>query len=967
MRTKLFTTVAIAAIWLTAAVLFFPAASKRAAALHEANVARLAGTQSSEREDESEEGEEFENPYDYLHQQEEMLRDPRTGKIPDDARAMELRFAERLPRAEGVIGKDGSRLQSQTWSPRGPMNVGGRVRALALDVENENIILAGAASGGMWRSTDGGTSWTRTTVLSDISSVTTVAQDRRPGKRNVWYYGTGEFRGSDVRGATKLFGDGIFKSTDGGKSWSRLASTVRNQPHLFASDFSFINKIVTDPTKTEDVVYAATYGGIYRSANGGETWTAVLGGNTADSQNRANWSDVVITSTGVLYAAISSSGIAATNPVFGIFRSTDGINWTNITMPDVPDRLGRINLGIAPSNENVMYVIAQTPGVGFRPASSKGEAGHSFWKYTYHSGDGSGLTGGSWFNRSDNLPGLQAVGGRTGNYDSQEGYDMYVRVKPDNENIVFLGGSEIYRSTNGFLTDLNTQKVAGYEFSGKSFALSPNQYVDQHELIFLPSNPNAAFTGNDGGVRRTDNIMAASEDIEWKILNNGFVSTQFYTIAIDFATPGDNTLLGGLQDQATYTTESNQATTAWDRVGSGDGSFCAIADKKSAIYYSTQNGTTNRVMGSRVARIDPIEGKDYMFINPFILDPNNNNVMYMAGGRDLWRNENLSAIPAALERGERYDRVQGWTAAAEAIPQGKISAFGASHGTNTRLFFGTSVGQVFVVENAQSGTMTPTEVTSVIFPQKGFITGIAVNPANADQAIVVFSNYSVSPLFYTSDGGKTWTAIGGNLRANPDGTGAGPSCTSAAFQNFGGVTRIFLGTSTGLYSTSRLDGANTTWAQEGASVIGNVPVTGVVARQVDGYVAIATFANGMYSTNVTAASSFQVAQQKMANAENITSAVVLGQNYPNPFAASTTIRYTLPEAASVRLRITNTSGREITTLVLQPQTAGEHTADWSGQMYGGALTQAGTYFYELAVTLSNGVTVRRTGQMMFNR
>jgi hypothetical protein len=219
-------------------------------------------------------------------------------------------------------------------------------------------------------------------------------------------------------------------------------------------------------------------------------------------------------------------------------------------------------------------------------------------------------------------------------------------------------------------------------------------------------------------------------------------------------------------------------------------------------------------------------------------------------------------------------------------------------------------------------------------------------------------------LYRSSDNGNVDGTIGGNLRANQDGTGAGPSCTSAAFQNFGGVTRIFLGTSTGLYSTSRLDGMNTQWAQEGASVIGNVPVTGVAARQSDGYVAIATFANGMYSTNVTAASSFQVAQLKAASSESLINAVVLGQNYPNPFAGATTIRYTLPEAATVRLRILSTSGREITTLALQPQTAGEHTVDWAGQMYGGALTQAGTYFYELQATLQNGVTVRRTRQMM---
>ncbi len=966
MRTKFSSYGTIATAWLTVAIIFFPLASKRANIIeHSLEMQQAQSAVESEEDDDEED--EAEAPFQYWQQEEQMLRNPRTGRIPDNAREMELQFAGRIPTMEDIARKSGGRVQSQTWQPRGPFNIGGRVRALALDADDEKIILAGAASGGMWRSIDAGATWARTTALSDISSVTCVAQDRRAGKRNVWYYGTGEFRGGQVTGGTTLFGDGVFKSTDGGKSWSRLASTVRNQPHTFASDFTYIHKIVTDPTKTDDVVYAATYGGIYRSANGGETWTAVLGGNTDASQNKANYTDVVITSTGVLYAAISLSGVGAINPVAGFFRSTDGITWTNITMPDAPTRSGRMNLGIAPSNENVMYVIAQTPGTGFRPAGSNAQAGHSFWKYTYQSGDGSGA-GGSWFNRSDNLPGLQPVGGRTGNYDSQDSYNMYVRVKPDNENVVFLGGTELYRSTNGFLTDLNTQKLAGYEASGKSYASFPNQRSDQHELIFLPSNSNTAFTGNDGGVRRTDNIMASSDDIEWKILNNGFYSTQFYAVGIDNATSGDNTLIGGLQDNGTHSTENNQATTAWNRVGGGDGCFCALADSKTAAYYSSQNGNTSRLTGKRIARIDPIEGSGYLFVNPFILDPTNTNIMYLAGGFDLWRHDDLSVVTSALERGESYDRVQGWTRAEGVIAQGKISALAASRGATTRLFFGTNKGQLFVVENAQSGVLTPTELISMAFPQNSFITGVAVNPADANQAIVVFSNYSVQPVFYTSDGGKTWTAISGNMRANADGTGAGPSCRSAAFQNFGGVTRVFLGTSTGLYSTSRLDGMNTQWAQEGASVIGNVPIAQVVARQVDGLVVAATFANGIYSTNVTPPTAFQAAQPSSSElSQALAVSVVLGQNFPNPFSGSTTIRYTLPEAASVRLRVIDVAGREITTLVNQPQSAGERHIEWAGQLYGGAPAPAGSYFYELAVTPPSGVIVRHTGQMMLHR
>ncbi|MCH8286739.1 hypothetical protein IIB79_09475, partial [candidate division KSB1 bacterium] len=153
------------------------------------------------------------------------LHSPKTGEIPRNIRSREIAFAATLPTKESLalrLNKPGSpnEVRIYNWARRGPFNVGGRTRALAIDVADstERTILAGGVSGGMWKTTNGGNSWTKTTGLSDLHSVTSLVQDIRSGKTDTWYYGTGEWQGNSAFGGgnASYRGDGIFKSTDGG-------------------------------------------------------------------------------------------------------------------------------------------------------------------------------------------------------------------------------------------------------------------------------------------------------------------------------------------------------------------------------------------------------------------------------------------------------------------------------------------------------------------------------------------------------------------------------------------------------------------------------------------------------------------------------------------------------------------------------------------------------------------------------
>jgi len=769
------------------------------------------------------------------------LRSPVSGKIPESIRAKELAFAATLPTKESLAaealrkGAKTTDIMVYDWDRRGPYNLGGRTRALAVDVSDpyELTILAGGVSGGMWRSVNGGINWTKTSDLDKLHNVTALVQDTRPGKTDTWYYGTGEYWGNSASGSGAFFkGDGIFKSTDGGITWTVLPSTFSGTPHRFDQMFDFVWNIVIDVSETTvdvDEVYAATYGGINRSTNGGISWTPVLG----DYFNGAYFNDVAITSTGVVYATLSSDGT-----VKGIYRSPDGTNWTEITPSGWQSSYRRIVIGIAPSNENIVYFLAETPGGG--------QNNHSLWKYTYLSGDGSG-SGGNWDDRSINLP---AEGDKTGDFDSQGSYDLVVSVKPDDENTVFIGGISLYRSTDGFSTTGNTTHIGGYA-AFNSYSMYQNHHCDLHVNVFSPSDPTVMYSGHDGGVSKATNNLAPI--VTWTSLNRGYFTTQYYTIAIEHATPGDNVIVGGMQDNGTCFINNTSSGVPWVEVFGGDGAYCAIADNRSSYYLSSQNGNTYRFLldnygnYSSFTKVTPTGASGFLFINPFVLDPNNTKMMYMAAGDRIWRNSDLTGIPLSSNNTTSVN----WTELTNsAVTGATVSALGISTTPANRLYYGTDNGKVYRLDSADSGDPSPVDVWSDKFPTDAYVSCIAVDPTDADRAMLAFSNYEVRSLFYTSDGGSSWTDVSGNLEEYADGSGSGPSIRWVVIHPGEVMTAYFVGTSTGLYSTTSLNGTATAWMQEGASPIGNVVVDMIDNRLSDNLVVVATHGNGVFSSNV---------------------------------------------------------------------------------------------------------------------
>jgi hypothetical protein len=849
---------------------------------------------------------------------EEMrLRDPATGLIPNGIRQKELAFAARIPSRESLDGlAKFSRVAAPlVWTKRGPRNVGGRTRALALDVTTTNVILAGGVSGGIWRSTDDGANWAMATTTAQLRSITCIAQDTRSGKGTIWYAGSGEASGNSASGGAASFrGDGIYKSTDGGVTWAQLPSTVSGTPQVFDKAFDYVTNVAIDPSNlAQDEVYAAAGNTIQRSTDGGTTWTAVLG-----TLSLSAWSDVQVNPSGVVYAAINSSSAQG-----GIWRSADGVTWTNISsgVTGFPSTFSRVGIGISPSSPNVvMFLVQGTSGTNGVDQIN----GHQLWKYTYLSGDGSGAAG-TWQNRGVNLPNL---GIANDPFDSQGGYDLIVRFKPDDTSTVFVGGSSLYRSTNGFSSTATTQRIGGYN-PGVTNGTYPNHHPDQHALAFLPTNPLVLYSGHDGGISKTTNDLGSPQ--AWTSLNNGYQVSQFYTICLDHGTPGSPSITGGTQDNGTWGTTSSSGATAWVSRFSGDGAFCDISDGETAYLVSAQSGITYRFRASDGAwtRVDPAGGTGYSFISPFAADPSDRTILYFAGGASLWLQSNLDGLGFGFSNGSPS---LGWTnLTAAGIAGTTISAIGVSKTPASRVYYGSANGKIYRLDNASGATAAtvPTDVwTGKGLPAGAYVSCIAVDPSNADRAMAVFSNYNTASLFMTTDGGTSWTGVEGNL-----GGTTGPSTRWASIVPFSGTTTYFVGASTGLYSTTVLNGASTVWAQEGASTIGNVVVDMMDYRLSDGTIVVGTHGGGVWSSVIAPTG---VAEAPLPNA------TALYQNYPNPFNPSTTIQYQLATDARVTLTVYDVTGAAVATLVDGSVAAGPHSVVWAPWNLA-----SGVYFYTL--------------------
>ncbi|MFH1679008.1 MAG: T9SS type A sorting domain-containing protein, partial [Candidatus Eisenbacteria bacterium] len=594
------------------------------------------------------------------------------------------------------------------WTERGPSNIGARLADLAIDPSDPNTIYAGMASGGVFRSSDGGATWEPIFDDQPVLTIGAIALD--PQNPDILYVGTGE----SAAHSFSWFGMGMFKSVDAGASWS----------HIGLEESRYIGRVVVDPIDTDRIWVAATgvlFGtggerGIYRSADAGGSWTRVLFVNDSTAAV-----DVAIdpTKPDTVYAAMWERVRGLTyrrsgGPGSGIYRSHDGGDtWALLTngLPNAGPNVGRIGLSISASSPNVVYAIYDIVGEGAR---------------VYKTTNG----GNSWTRTNDSA--VSSIHSSFGWYFGQ------IRVDPSDPNRAFALGVPFYRTENG----------------GSSWAeVGEDNHVDHHALVFDPSNPDRIFEGNDGGI-----YVSTNEGDTWTKLYDQ-PTNQFYAIGIDHLHP--ERLYGGTQDNGTLRTATG-AEDDWEHILGGDG-FYTIVDptNSNTIFAEYQYGNLYKSTDFGYSwdwALDGVNSNDRRnWSTPVVLDPSNPERMFYGTYR-LWRSTNgassWSSISTDLTNGSAGGNY------------GTITTIAVSPADGNVIYVGTDDSNVWVTTNG-GGNWTK---VSASLPNR-WVTRVAADPVDPAVAYAAFSGLrwdeEISHVYRTTDHGATWSDIGGNLPEAP--------------------------------------------------------------------------------------------------------------------------------------------------------------------------------------------------------
>ncbi|MBA2745175.1 MAG: T9SS type A sorting domain-containing protein [Flavisolibacter sp.] len=837
----------------------------------------------------------------------ETLKDPATGKIPRGIFELEAQFARTLP-VKSAGGNQGGTGVEQTnvnngYIPAGPFNIGGRTRAVAYDVRynggSNRVVIAGCVSGGLMRSTDGGINWTLVSPQNDIHNLTALAQDPRPGFQDIWYAGGGEFQGNTASqiGAPYL-GYGIWKSTDNGITWNKLTLNVTDlngavlgagQLEIFDHPFDIVHRIVVNPVNGH--LYVAGHRRLVRSTNAGTSFQVVFAGSAA-ANSETGQMDIYISNAGRVFLSVNGGYPEAATRGLWISSTGDQGSYVRIAggqNPGVDSVTGwrgnstngrgrRILVTLAPSNNDIGYVFYEN-GLSSDPPILQPEA--DLFRFEI---SGSSI---NWSNRSQNMPDFP--GGNLSGSDPltvQGGYDMMVRVKPNDPNTVFIGGTNLYRSTDGFTTSSNTAWIGGYA-TNFTYGLYPESHPDIHEVAFNPADPNEMICANDGGVQKTLNVNATP--VSWIMAK--YQTLQYYFVAMDPGA-GRNNFAGGSQDNGvrlrdrlgilgTPPADSNNHRLIFSADGTSVGfSRYDMTTQQQFLYGGYQLGNIFRYRMLPSTNLTNIRPNNLTtnpfystgfgeFVTNFRLNHDNTEDLFYVNFNRLFRTITASSVTAG-----------GWeelTGVSNAIGLGiptnpnSIRAIAFTRGpyhSQHALYIGTTNGKILRIDDSRNAAAAaaPADITP---PQLiGNVQDIAVNPNNDDEVIAVVSNYGISlgsslqnivNIWWTNNAksaAPTWRQAEGNLGGTlTSGFISGRSCIIATKLDASNnpVTEYYVGTGAGLFSTVNLgqtltSGASPTWVREGAGTLNLAVIASMVYRPADNVLVVGTHGNGMYFT-----------------------------------------------------------------------------------------------------------------------
>lgn len=572
------------------------------------------------------------------------------------------------------------------WVSQGPFDIPaakgyqglGRINAVAFHPTNPDIIYIGAPAGGLWVTTVGGNAWTTTTDVLPTLGVSAIAIDY--SNPSTIYIGTGDRDAGDAPGV------GVMKSTDNGTTW-------------FSSNNGMGNKIVgdllMDPVNPQ-IIFAGTNGGVFKTIDGGANWIFKEGGDFKDISFKPG-------NPTILY------GTTAGN----FYRSTDaGENWFQI-VAGLP-AAARGVVGVTPANPELVYFLLAKSDNGFKGLYRSTDAGLTFAEMSDSpnimdwSCDGSGSGGQAW-------------------------YDLSLTVDPVNENTIYVGGVNVWKSIDG---GVNWQ-INGHWYGGCGV---PAVHADQHIFVVNPLN-NRIYIGNDGGIYWTDN-----GGNQWHEISTGLAISQAYKIGQSATV--DDIVVNGYQDNGSSIFENN----TWVAINGGDGMECAIDQtdanyRYATVYYGSINrikGTYNQgqIAGNGVNGIN----EEGAWVTPFIIDANNPASMFI-GYKNVWRSVNIKASSVSAVKWKKISEIN----------TGNLSVLEQSP-VNTGILYASSGGALYLCTNAHDEFPLWSNISAQL-PSSTAISSIETSPYDENTVYIAQDK----KVFKSIDKALTWTEITGNL------------------------------------------------------------------------------------------------------------------------------------------------------------------------------------------------------------
>ncbi len=727
--------------------------------------------------------------------------DPNTGR-PERKRLLKILNTDK---SKGIVYKTNNTIN---WQSRGPLQVGGRTRALMFDPNDATArkVWAGGVDGGIWFNndiTDSLSVWQQASQSMANFSISSITYD--PVNTQIFYLGTGE----GYFNIDAVYGAGIWKSTDGGVNWSNLIATTK---------YEFIYDMVVRNESGVGVLYAIVRD-LQDTTNGTEVMRSTDGGTTFTLSSHEPFRDLELAADNTLWAG---------DAVGGVWKSTDGsTTWTKMFDAGTDTPSGghlvttprRVEIATAPSDSRVVFALITDD-------SALGEVIVTL------------DDGATWIDAGEPSDSNDKTVPNNDFTRGQAWYDLIAAVDPLDKLGLYLGGINTFKLTNN---GANYKKISTWAIGIDSTVSLA--HADQHAFLFRPGHNKEAIMGNDGGVYYIPNVSNVENITNGiKKRNNGYIVTQFYSLAIepDFT----NGFLAGSQDNGTRYFSIAGINETSDFSG-GDGGFCFIdktfTDVNGGLYFIVSNTGNSYFLHdfstTPITTFIPIVSTSGgSFINAADYD-DENNILYSY-------NSNINGVTTSISK---------TILAADGANQGTNTVSTATSDDILITFFGSVVTHIrvspynptnrivyFGTQNSEVAKMAPDKTITMITPPTlvGSVSCIEVG-ASDNELLVTVSNYGVTSIFYTSDGGTTWSEKQGDLPDMP---------VRWALFNPLNRNEVLLATEVGVWKTSDIGATSPNWVKANSSM-GNVRVDMLQYRASDNVMAAATHGRGLFTSS----------------------------------------------------------------------------------------------------------------------